>query len=104
MASWFILDTSLPGYGATLAACEAAHEANAPGCLLSVTPNLSGSEAMVKVAGVDRYWLGAALDSADASDHDRFVELLSPVGPAWASVDGGWPDSVHTGGVDGGAV
>ena len=83
-AAYFLLDATDTGFKALVEKCRAVHEANAPRTMLSVAYNVARTQALVKVAGVDKAWsvMGRVpLDSATRAEHEKFVALLAA--PEW---------------------
>lgn len=110
MPAYFVLDTGHADYAGLIAACTAAHEQNAPGCLLSVFLNTSGTRALVKVAGVSKDWLNSAavLDTASKAEHQKILDMCyGDSMSGWVAPDtkdGGGANASHSDSIDGGAV
>lgn len=85
---WLHMDART--YKAAQAACKAQHEATGRG-LLSVVPNVAGTEYVLKVAGADKAWrksqdwMGDCEGVYDESDHDKLQAMM--MGALWRPAD-----------------
>lgn len=80
------VDTTHGSFNAMKSDAAAKHQANAPGTVLSITPNVAGTEAIVKVRGGKGWgpgWFNAPFVKrayTDADHADIFAFLYTP---AW---------------------
>ena len=80
---YFHCDTTHPGFNALRGLAQTRHTDNAPGTVLSVTPNVAGTEAIVKVRGGAGLASPAVIRTYTQADHaDIFAFLYTP---AWTA-------------------
>ena len=72
--AYILVDTTHPSYNAMKSDAAGRHQANAPGTVLSVTLNVAGNEAIVKVRGGRGWtpgWLNAPFVKRVYTDADH---------------------------------